>query len=106
MEEEGGEGNVTPGVIRVKIKRLESRIRKVEASPSPSRKARLTKGQETNRKCTGRKISTIIQMLEEQGVDQKTPKSLPKLRRQATAANSSGLWAPSLAVGKNPKTKP
>ena len=37
-------------------------------------------------------------------MDQKTPKSQPKLRRQATAANSSGLWAPSLAMGKNPKT--
>ena len=86
------------------IKRLESRIRKVEASPSPRGKGRLRKGQDSNRKGTGKNISALIQVLEEQGVDRKTPSSLPKIRRQATAANTSGLWAPSLAVGKNPKT--
>ena len=103
MEEEGGEGYVTPGVIRVKVKRLESRIRKVEASPSPRGKGRLRKGQEINMKGTGKNISALIQVLEKQGVDCKAPTSLPKIRRQATAANTSGLWAPSLAVGKNPK---
>ena len=105
VEEECREGNVTPGVIKVKIKRLESRIkqiRKVETSPSPGGKGRLRKGQESNRKGTGKNVSAIIRILEEQGVGHKTPKSLPRVRRQATAANTSGLRAPSLAVGKTP----
>ena len=67
-EEKDRETYVTPGVMKVKLKRLESKVRKVEAgaSPlgrSPGRKGRLIKGTEGNGKFTGRKISSIIQML-------------------------------------------
>ena len=76
----------TPTVLRTKIKRLESGMKGIE-SGSPRRKGRLTAESGAG------KISSIIEMLRERGLEDST-KSLPTTRRQATAGNTSGLRAP------------
>ena len=81
----------TPTVLRTKVKRLESGVKGIE-SGSLRRKGRLEKGTVTTESGAG-KISTIIQMLREKGLES-TTKSLPITRRQATAGNTSGLRAP------------
>ena len=70
----------------LKIKRLESGAKNVE-SGSPRRKGRLTAVRGAG------KISSIIEKLKERGLEDST-ESLPTIRRQATAANTSGLRAP------------
>ena len=72
--------------ILMKVKRLESRVKSVESS-TPVRKGRLTSARGAG------KVSSIIEMLRERGLEDST-QSLPKIRRQATAGNTSGLRAP------------
>ena len=72
-------------------------------SGSPRRKGRLTTESGAG------KISSIIEMLRERGLEKST-KSLPTTRRQATAGNTSGLRAPKPAregkiASKLPGTK-
>ena len=90
----------TPTVL--KIKRLESGAKNIE-SGSPRRKGRLTAVRGAG------KISSIIEKLKERGLEDST-ESLPTIRRQATAGNTSGLRAPKPAregkiTSKLPGTK-
>ena len=101
----------TPTVLRTKVKRLESGVKVIDGGStlgkSPRRKGRLEKGTVTTESGSG-KISTIIQMLREKGLE--TTPSLPITRRQATVGNTSGLRAPQPAkegvrTSKFPGTK-
>ena len=83
--------------ILMKVKRLESRAKSIE-SGSPIRKGRLTSGRGAG------KVSSIIERLKERGLEDST-QSLPTIRRQATAGNTSGLRAPKPAGERKTTSK-